>query len=200
MSTHYQYRWSTGCETALIEGPGLGHGMEVTDMQDRELAATCKRMDLAYEAGIAEGADLNLAVQELAEAHTEEPPEKSTSSYTFTPPKAWALALHPQLHEHLEYSRGLGKTVQVRLKYLEQVMVRSLFHEVTGELPTDEAMKPRITVVHYPDKRYAYVLDHGRLGATDTGALLLLCEGFEFNSLPDRNVLRTNFRSPLFVK
>jgi hypothetical protein len=215
MSKYYTYRWGSGCESALIEGPGLGDGMEVTDLMDRELAATCERMDKAYEAGLHEGAGLNEAVAEVVapkpglnfgEATFSSSADASSRGYRelYMPAnddQGWLDAVHriPPMKEHLEHSRGLGKTLAQRIKYMEELMVRSLFHEVTGELPTDEAMQARIVVERYHDKSYAYVLDRKVQGYPHGGTLLLMREA----SLPDatrpRNLARTLFSSPLFA-
>lgn len=228
MSKYYTYRWGSGCESALIEGPGLGDGMEVTDLMDRELAATCERMDKAYEAGLHEGAGLNEAVAELAVPglmakenpdgsktiiaplswfdtwHRVEPSEDELREFRRMEgldDQGWLDAVHriPPMKEHLEHSRGLGKTLAQRIKYMEELMVRSLFHEVTGELPTDEAMQARIVVERYHDKRYAYVLDRKVQGYPHGGTLLLMREAsLPVETLPIK-LPRSLFYSPFFA-
>jgi hypothetical protein len=196
MSKYYTYRWASGCESALIEGPGLGHGMEVTDLMDRELAATCERMDKAYEAGLNEGAGLNEAVADVVA------PKPSTD--TIIVPLSWFENWHrvePAEDELREFRRIEGLDDHLaRLEYLEQVMVRSLFRQVAGDEPTDDAMKARITVERYHDRSYAYVLDRKVQGYPHGGTLLLMCETPDVRASKPGKLLLANYHSPYFVK
>ncbi len=225
MSKYYTYRWSAGCETALIEGPGLGHGKEMIGPDDGELVILCATMDQIYEAGLKDGAGLNEAVADVVAPKGIPGFENPDGSRTMLVPLSWFESWHPMetppdftetypdvsagwpgatnkyaaINEALGFGRGQGKTLFLRLKYLEELMVRSLFHEATGELPTDEAMKPRITVLKRPGGQTDYMLDRHKLGLNE-GALLLRKEHGPLGPIdPGENKLRMVFSSPLFT-